>query len=429
MTRRGAGFVERWIRWALVGFTVALPLAVWPGVDRPFSTIKLQLLAVAVPAALVSAAALRLIGRPRLPLAMDIGLILSAASLAASSIVGSLVSLPSLALALLGMAWFWALLSFRPDPSHLLRAVALSGGLMAVVALLQFAGFDPFRAIGWAGEQFAAPRMRLFSTLGNPNFVAAFLAGVVPAQISMAAADWPEHRGRGAAAAICCGLTLLAITLTGSRGAFFGLGLALAWSAGSYLSSKWRQRAESPRTSARIAVGIAMAVVLGLVAIVGSAARNPRPLGRAIEGRLYIWRIAAGHLGEYVGMGLGPGSFGEAFQAWEAADWQAGRFEDAQRQFAGPEDHAHNEYLELLVEQGVAGPVSFLMILWTFFVCAGRRAAMPGSPGINPASAAGVMALAGVAMVDFPLHRPAELLLFWTLVAAGFLSDQRSVEA
>ncbi|MGB7220717.1 MAG: O-antigen ligase family protein [Vicinamibacterales bacterium] len=426
MTSGRAGCGERWIRWALVGFSVILPLAVWPGALRPFSTIKLQLLAIVVPTTLVSAAALRVIGRPRLPLAMDIGLILSAASLAASSIVGPLVSLPSLALALLGMGWFWALLSFRPDPSRVLRAVALSGGVMAAVALLQFAGLDPFRAIGWAGEQFAAPRMRLFSTLGNPNFVAAFLAGVVPAQIAIAATDWPEHRGRGVAAAIGCGLTLLVITLTGSRGAYLGLGLALAWCTGGDLLSKWRRRAASTRSPARLAIGAVVALVLGMAVVAGSAARNPRPLGRAIEGRLYIWRIAAGHSGEYVGMGLGPGSFAEAFQSWQATDWQAGRFEEAQRQFAGPEDHAHNDYLELLVEQGIAGPVSFAIILWAFFAFAGRRFSAPRDPA---ASTAGVVALVGVAVVDFPLHRPAELFLFWTLVAAGFLFDQRSVEA
>jgi hypothetical protein len=426
MTRPSVSTTERGIQHALVIFTALLPLVVRPGIERPFSTIKLQLLAIAVVAALVAAAGLRLLGRPRIPVTMDLALVVSGASLALSSATGPWVSLPALALAALGLGWFWTLMSFQPEAGRLLRAVAVSGGAMAAVALLQFVDLDPFQALGWTGEQFQASRMRLFSTLGNPNFVAAFLAGVVPVQFSIAARRWPNHRAQALGAAFMLILSISTLALTGTRSAYLGLGLALAWSVWSRLPSRRRPpAARNPDWRRRAAVGLATALVLGIVALFGSVVRNPRPIGQAIEGRIYIWTIAVDHLPEYVVAGLGPGAFALAYPGWEAAAWRDGRFDETNRQFANAaQDHAHNDYLELMIEQGIAGLVGFVAILVAFFRFAGRRATASGEVA---ASSAGVAALAGVAVMDFPLHRPAELFLFWTLVAAGFLWDRVTV--
>jgi O-antigen ligase len=423
MTGSGTLLTERRIRWALVAFTAVLPLAVWPGIERPFSSIKLQLLAIVVPAALVAAGRLGLLGRPRLPLAMDIALIASGTSLALSSITGPWTSLPALALAALGLGWFWVLMAFRPEVASLLQAVAVSGAVMAAVVVLQFVGLDPFRYLGWMGPEYQADRMRLFSTLGNPNFVAAFLAGVLPVQFSMAIRRPAENRGRSAVTVLACGLSLLALGLTGSRSAYLGLGLALVWSGGSLFYSEWRRETATSRSLSRsVGFSLFLVVAIVLVAVVGSLTRNPRPIQQAIEGRTYLWTIAAGHIREYVGAGLGPGSFAQLFPAWEAAAWQAGHFDEAKRQFVSvAQDHAHNEYLEFLVEQGIAGLISFVGLLIVFFSFAGRRGVMPAAAAT---SSAGVAALAGVAVTDFPFHRPAELFLFWTLVAAAFLSDE-----
>jgi O-antigen ligase len=163
-----------------------------------------------------------------------------------------------------------------------------------------------------------------------------------------------------------------------------------------------------------------MTVLFSLVAGIGSSTRNPRPIEQAIEGRLYIWTIAADRLREYVVAGQGPGSFARVFPAWESAARREGRVEDGKSEFvATTQDHAHNEYLELLIEQGIAGLVSFVGILIVFLGYSARRA---GMSAVVAASSAGVVALAVVALTDFPFHRPAELFLFWTLMAVGFLS-------
>ena len=46
--------------------------------------------------------------------------------------------------------------------------------------LLQYGGLDPLRWLGWQAEIFVNPRMRVYGTLGNPDFVAAWLCATLP---------------------------------------------------------------------------------------------------------------------------------------------------------------------------------------------------------------------------------------------------------
>ena len=70
-------------------------------------------------------------------------------------------------------------------------------------------------------------------------------------------------------------------------------------------------------------------------------------------------------------------------------------------------DQLHNDYLQRLVEQGIAGLAALVVVI----ALALRRA--------PPALAAAIAALAARALVDFPLARPAELCLFTLLIAAA----------
>ena len=78
------------------------------------------------------------------------------------------------------------LTELRPEPAHLAAAHAIGATGVAIVAVLQWAGLDPFALAGWVAPLAgASPRLRVYGTLGNPNFVAALLTGAVPLTIGL----------------------------------------------------------------------------------------------------------------------------------------------------------------------------------------------------------------------------------------------------
>ncbi len=378
----------------------AVPLACWPGLAAPFSTPKLVLLAAWVAAGLLAAAA----GRIPLLAALDsllYGLVLGWIGLVSvSAILAPHVSAEVLLLALLPAGAFVLQAGLKPPPAAVLGAVAAAGAVVALVAVLQYAGADPFRLFGWATPAAGSPRMRVFSTLGNPNFVAAFLTAAAPAAWA-AGRLLPDRRRR--IAVLSAGGLLLAVGIlaTGSRApALAALGVA-AWAL--FRSLKKRHLAVLP-------------ILFGLVLVGVSTAR---PLADTLAGRFFIWRVSLPHAFESPLVGGGPGSFQLNYPAWETARLAVAGDE---ARYAGFQRHSHNDYLETLVDYGVPGLLLLLavpaVVLGRF--CFAKRAdADPTAEG----SAAGAVALLALALVDFPLHRPAEALLFWLFLAVVHSSN------
>ncbi len=130
-------------------------------------------------------------------------------------------------------------------------------------------------------------------------------------------------------------------------------------------------------------------------------------------------------------LGRGPGAVVLHWPAWELDRWQARCGADArcvaahaESRFAGIQDHVHDDWLERLLEGGVVGLVALLALFATALVAALRSGTLEGL-GV----AAGLASLAARATVDFPLSRPADLVLLATLVgAASNLAFPESVD-
>jgi O-antigen ligase len=157
-----------------------------------------------------------------------------------------------------------------------------------------------------------------------------------------------------------------------------------------------------------------------------------RSLQTTVEGRLYLARIAAGHWREIPIAGYGPGSFEFPFAAWQT-DWlRAQGSPPSAAKFAGLVDHAHNDYLEFLIEYGPAGLCAFLglsgWLIGTAWTAREKGESSSGAPAW-----AGVAGLLAIACVDFPFHRPAEWCLYWLLLAiprtaCGRIAGEKSRE-
>jgi putative inorganic carbon (hco3(-)) transporter len=386
-----------------VGVAFFVPLVFWPGAELPFSSAKEWLLAAWVVAGFALSAWTGLLRRKSIP---SKGLWAAAvwiSALALSAGFGDDSSLPELLHALVPCAGFLLLLWISPKPHRLVLALVLSGSVVALVALLQFVGLDPFLLMSLTGSLQGNSRIRIFATLGNPNFVAAFLAAILPLTISY---SLPENRRSGKIAAYVpiAGVLLQAgaIFATGSRAPILGLAASGAWLA--FRKARSRMRF--------VGAGLALC---GLLLLFSPA----RPLDKTIAGRFHIWKTVGSHITEIPVAGFGPGAFEIRFAQWETAALSSNPT-IPDHPFAGLQDHAHNDYLEILVDHGFLGLLTFLVVLaWLLPLFPPVRMA-----GLADGMIASVIALLAVALVDFPLHRPAERYLFWTLMALLCISSE-----
>lgn len=388
--RRGL-FLER----LACGAIALLPLACWPGIEQPFVSPKLCLLAVA-DVALVLRCLLPLPHPGRPAGASDWWWLLWFAALAVSALAAPYVSMDKLWLVVLPAPLAFALDRGLISSERLCRAVIVGSTCLCAIAVLQYTGADPVRWLGWMPEAFANPRMRVYGTLGNPDFVAAWCAGTLPLVLAWRRPDrWPR-----VAWWVISALHFGAMAATGSR-----VFLVAASAAAATMLA--RRAAVSRWWLAAAAVTAAIVVWIS----------PARPLATTIEGRLYLARVSWSGWRDIPLTGHGPGGFEAQFARRQAAWVEAHPGKGTA--FAGAVDHAHNDYLEMLIELGPVGLGAFLALSGAL-VWSARRAR---GDAISPGAWAGAASLAAVALVDFPFHRPAEWTLFWILL--GTISQSR----
>lgn len=361
-----------------------LPLVCLAGLERPFSTPKTWLL-ILLAAAVGAHYALR---RQQAALnRADYAWLAWVLAVSISALSAAWASFDALLLTLLPVPLYLPLREGRLSADRVARMIVWGSAALSFVACMQYAGLDPMRVAGWQPEHFANPRMRVYGTLGNPAFVAAWLCATLPLVVAAAG-----RRARWAALALQLG----AIFATGSR-VFL---LALPAAAAVALLRRARHKAWW-------LAGVPVAAALLWLS-------PARPLTETIEGRLYYARVTASHWREIPVFGFGPGSFRPQFAQWQVAWLKERGSGGAAARFAGDVDHAHNDYVEMLVESGPAGLGIFIAFCaWT--ITASWRAHRAG-PLVDGAMG-GIAALMFVALVDFPFHRPAEWALFWLLLA------------
>jgi len=289
-------------------------------------------------------------------------------------------------------------------------AIVWAGGLAATVVLLQALGADPFASFNPEIEE---TRLRLYGSLGNPDFVASVL-GVTAPLSAVAALRCRATMPRLVIAST--GLQLLALALLRSFATLLALGAAVLV----VLFAGPRERSRR-----------ALVLILGAGMLLAALPLAGRSASTVLQGRLYLWGTAAPHVVEAPFLGRGPGAVVLHWPRWELARWKARCGEDPacvaanpESRFAGLQDHLHDDWLERLLEGGVLGLVALLALFITALAAALRSGTLEGL-GV----AAGLASLAARATVDFPLSRPADLVLLGVLVgAAARMSLTESVD-
>ncbi|MDQ4098167.1 MAG: O-antigen ligase family protein, partial [Actinomycetota bacterium] len=273
--------------------------------------------------------------------------------------------------------------SWSFDRSHVRTALAVlwfgGAGPVLLYAAVQLrdrvaggGGWDPVAWRNWPGDD------AIWSTLGNPNHLAGFLAVLLPVGVVLLVV------GRSAAAraltAAMLVLLLVVVLVVASRGALLGGVVALA-----ALAVWFRHQVRDRWRSVLLAGGGLAAVAAALTAVVawsGHVERGGDELLRTGEGttvalRLELWKTAWRIAEDNPVVGVGPDRFGASFD-----EFRSDRFVDVY----GPDLLAtdpHNVFLSHLATRGFPGLLTYLLVV----VSAAVRLGRPGQRG--PKSADG----------------------------------------
>lgn len=231
------------------------------------------------------------------------------------------------------------------------RIAMLSAAIVAVYAILQAAGID-FQK--WQNTQLERGYMRPMSTLGHPNFMAAYLAMIFPF------AAWRAKVSRYAEKYLCYALAVLcvvAIFLSGSR----GMWLALAGAIGTIIYF-WMRDLNVRK----------IAVYTSIVAVViGCFLATDNPISQTINDRMQNILSPGPARLEYPAaalriwkrnpiLGAGTDTYELAFRNQRTPEYW--RIEPK-----GSPHRAHNEFLNILATQGLLGAIAVLIFTAALF--------------------------------------------------------------
>jgi tetratricopeptide (TPR) repeat protein len=296
----------------------------------------------------------------------------------------------------------------------------LAGTIVAAIALVQWAGYDPMLLggyrIGW-GSMVA--RMHLYATFGNPNFVAGYLIGVV--FLALALGGCATRAWAKAAWWASAGAMLAAILGTGSHGAWGGLvvGLCVAgfsWKGNlGHAAAAPAESREEERLGAK-AHRVFVASPLILLGTLFARGLVERFLNQ-VAGRTYLWRFSWPMFAEHPLIGSGWGTY--QLRSLELQANFLGAHPEWTRHWTN-NLLLHNDPLQLLLEAGSLGLLALGWVLWTY----GReaRSVLGAADSASArwwvgASAGGVAAILVDSVFNFQFAVPPTFVLLFTLLA------------
>ncbi|MCX7779507.1 MAG: O-antigen ligase family protein [Negativicutes bacterium] len=298
----------------------------------------------------------------------------------------------------------------RETLRRMIKAVLLSALLVTGYGFYQYIHGMDISAFEWVdGEQFPDLKMRVFSTLENPNLLAGFLVMMiaVAAGMGLGTAGWREK-------ALLFGLVLAlgaCLVLTYSRGAWISV-LAVIAVYGVYYNRRifW------------LMAIVPLALFCAHSAVIERVASILNPTDTSSTLRLALWESTLAMIMDKPLQGIGWGAYLRVYPAYDFFVQDAGTVIY----------HAHNMYLHLAAEIGVPGLMVFLLLMFghvRMALSARRLAAERWLRGLMLGIAAAIYGLAVSGITDYIMFNIQMAMLFWllnALVVVGWRVATRS---
>ncbi len=313
-----------------------------------------------------------------------------------------------------GIYWFSLLLLFLLVVNHfkqkrplkwLINSLFYLGIAEAVYGIFSF--FTRSQWLLWYHNK-NLPTTRVHGTYRNPDHFAGFMEMIVPIGV-VKSMDWRAHPSmpktevlakRGALLFLSM-LAALALFFTLSRAGLMGfLGSMAFW----YINEKRREG----QKGISFALGIMLSLLLVYAFWIGVGPMMDRFNTAGQDLRLQIWRNCLPIIKDYPLTGTGLNTFEYIFSLYRDITLPLS--------FA----HAHNEYIEILLEGGVVG---FILFAWAFLKPVLWSVNSPSL--LARASLTGMVAIMIHNLFDFNLHIPGNAYLLVTLFALSWIGVVR----
>ncbi|HMJ09710.1 MAG TPA: O-antigen ligase family protein [Pyrinomonadaceae bacterium] len=317
------------------------------------------------------------------------------------------------ALHFLALFFFLAVLLVVLDSASRIRKLAalimIFGTVYAFFAILQSV-LSPDKIYGIYAREFATP----FGSFVNRHNFAAYMEMTlaIPLGLLFCGAVARDKRLLYVTAVALMGSALL---LSGSRGGFVALIAEIAL----LLILTMRSKSGNIVGAKIVLAVILLAAIIGGSYFVGGESSLTRIAETSVSkdvttDRAYIWGATLKVIRANFPFGAGLGAFGVAFTPFD--------------EHSGLErvEQAHNDYLQVISDAGLAGAAIGLFFLIAFYKNARAGAAVDNSfrRGIATGSIAGIFAILVHSAFDFVLHTTAISVLFLALI--GLLAASRS---
>jgi len=285
----------------------------------------------------------------------------------------------------------------RRSLENLTGCIVLAGTAVGAVGVGQYV-FGVTGAAAWVdSDMFSSITTRVYSTLQNPNVLAEYLLLVIPLAVALllTGKNWKERifwLG-------CCGVMGLCMILTFSRGGWLGLIIAAGIFA---LLLEPRLLMLAPFALVALYFVMPEAVVNRLLSV-GDLTDT------STSYRVAIWMGSIAMLKDYWLCGVGPGT--AAFNlVYPAYSYNAANAQ-----------HAHNLYLQLLIDGGVCLLLLFLVVMFVLYrrscACLARE---KGARRIHLiAILSGITGFLAQSMTDYSFYNYRVILAFWATVGLG----------
>ncbi len=282
---------------------------------------------------------------------------------------------------------------------NLLTMFVISGFLVCLYGVAQYVfGWDTSQA--WMDEQmFSDIKMRIYSTLGNPNVLGEYILLVMPAAVGLM---WVSRKP--AAKIVYAGISAImfgALILTFSRGCWIGIMAAAAIFITFAAGKLW-------------GLGLIALPIIPMI-LPESIIKRFSSIGNMEDSstsyRVYIWMGTLAMVKDFwlSGIGMGQKAFTQVYPFYSYNGIVA--------------PHSHNLFLQILVESGVTGISVFLIITILFLrrIMTGYQIGGKGDrlSTVMTALAAGVCGFLLQGMFDNCFYNYRVMLVFWCVLAMG----------
>src|SRR5665648_471385 len=306
--------------------------------------------------------------------------------------------------------------------SIILTTIFLAASIAAVYCIFQFYGLDFsfWRKIGGRGS--------LFSTFGNPNYLAGYLAAVIPLVFVLFCLQ--KVKFKKIILELIIALLYASLLMTLCRGAWMGLFISVVVMLGAIYFFKRSELTFFRKNKNWI---VSLILILLVISIVYSTPNplNPEKISvtqrvaatieegsSSMQCRFLIWLSSLETIRQSPILGKGIGTYGINFPLSQGIVLEKERYKKY-IPYTNKSINAHNDYLHIGGEIGIIGLGAFLWVIFAFYknILNGLlRSQNRERIFLLIGFIGGVTALLAHALFSFPFHIISNGMLFWLIL-------------